>query len=104
MVHPEKARKGITRALIAMIALAFVLFFAPDAWRRIIGLGAEAAFYVAFKGFQEREFAEWQSANVTLQPSNGWRAVGWGFVGLFLECALFFIIVTALTLLGIRRR
>jgi hypothetical protein len=104
MRHPEKARKAIIGALLAMVALALVLFFTPEALTRIVGLGAEAAFYFTFERFQEREFANWQAANATVQPSNGWMAVGWGFFGLFLEVILFFAVVMALILCGVHPR
>jgi uncharacterized membrane protein len=104
MRHPEKARKGVTLALLAMVVLALILFFTPEALARVVGFGAEAAFYVMFHRFQEREFAEWQAANATSQPSNGWKAIGWGFAGLFLALLIFFALAVVLSLFGIQPR
>jgi len=104
MRHSEKARKATSLALLAAVLLALLLFFTPDSLSRIIGLAAEAAFYITFKRFQEREFAEWQAANASLLPSNGWKAIGWGFVGLFLFLLIFFAVVIVLGLFGIQPR
>jgi len=101
---PEKARKAITLALLGAVALALVLSFTPEVLGRIIGLGAEAAFYVTFQRFQEREFADWQAANTTVQPSSGLRAVGWGFVGLILLLVIFITLFVVLSVLGLQPR
>ena len=77
MRHPDKARKVTTLALLMAVAYSVVLFFIPDVLSRIVGLAAEAVFYVTFQRIQEREFAEWQAGNTSLSPSNGWKAIGW---------------------------
>jgi len=104
MRHPEKARKAASVASLGAVLLALLLFFTPEAFSRIIGLVAEIAFYVTFKRMQEHEFAEWQAANADVQPSNGWKAVGWGILGLILMVGIFFGVAIVLGLFGIEPR
>ena len=104
MRHPEKARKVTTLAMLAAIALATILFFIPDAFSRIVGLAAEALFYITFQKIQEREFADWQAANATLQPSSGWKAIGWGILGLCLYVTICVVVFVLLSLFGFGMR
>ncbi len=104
MRHPEKARKVTTMALLAAALLALILVFIPEGLSRIVGLAAEAAFYVTFQTIQESEFAEWQIANVSMQPSSGWKAIGWGLIGLCLFLMIVLVVVFGLSMLGIQPR
>lgn len=83
------------------LVYAFVLFFIPEILSRIAALAAEAIFYVTFQKIQEREFAEWQTANASLSPSNGWKAIAWGFAGLVVFIAIFFLVAFLLSLFGL---
>lgn len=104
MRHPEKASKVFSVAVFGSLALAVVLFFVPDPFARFVGLGAEYVFYHIFKDLQEGEFAEWQAANASVQPTNGWLAVGWGFLGLLLSLVVFFVVFVILGLFGLQSR
>lgn len=104
MGHSDKAQKVTALALSMALVYALVLFFIPEVWSRIVGLAAEAAFYVTFQRIQEREFADWQAANASLSPSNGWKAIGWGFAGLILFILIFFLIAFLLGVAGLEPR
>lgn len=104
MGHPEQASKAFSVASLGSLALATVLFFIPDPFARFVGLGAEYVFYHVFKDLQKDEFADWQAANASIQPSNGWRAIGWGFAGLIVFLLIFFLVVFVLGLFGLQPR
>jgi hypothetical protein len=89
--HPLRAREILRWTLLvaAVLAVAFILL--PDGLGRIVGFAAEIAFYTVYPKLQDDEFAVWQQANPGIEPSNGWGAVGWGFLGLVL-----FVVVTIL--------
>lgn len=104
MGHPEQASKAFSIASFGAIALAIVLFFIPDPFARIAALGAEYVFYHIFKDLQNAPFAEWQVANASIQPTNGWLAIGWGFLGLVLSLIVFFIVFVVLGFFGLHPR
>jgi hypothetical protein len=104
MGHPEQASKACTVALFGSLGLAIVLFFVPDPFARLVGLGAEFLFYHVFKDLQEDEFTEWQAANASIQPTNGWLAIGWGFLGLVLSLIVFFLVFIVLGFFGLQPR
>jgi hypothetical protein len=104
MGHPEQASKALSVALFGSLSLAMVLFFIPDPFARFVGLGAEYAFYHIFKDLQKNEFEEWQAANASIQPTNGWLAIGWGFLGLLLSLGVFLVVFVALGFFGLQPR
>ncbi len=104
MGHPEQASKAFSVALFGSLGLAIVLFFVPDPFARLVALGAEFAFYHIFKDLQKNEFAGWQAANASVQPANGWLAVGWGFVGLLLSLVVFLVVFIVLGFFGLQPR
>jgi len=104
MRHPEQASKAFTVALFGSLALAAALFFIPDPYARFVGLGAEYVFYHIFKDLQKGEFAEWQAANASMQPTNGWLAIGWGFLGLVLSLIVFLVVFVVLGFFGLQPR
>lgn len=104
MGHAEQARKALSVASLGSLALAVMLFFVPDPFARFVGFGAEYAFYQIFKDLQKDQFAEWQAANAAIQPTNGWLAIGWGFVGLILFLLIFILVVFVLGLFGLQPR
>jgi disulfide bond formation protein DsbB len=81
MGHPLKARRVLRWTLLAAVILAIVLILIPDALGRPVGLAAEIGFYLIFPRIQDREYDEWQAAHPTVEPSNGWRALGWALLG-----------------------
>lgn len=95
MRHPEKAKRVFLWTLLAATLLAVVLLVTPDGLGRLIGLASEFIFYFIFPRIQDHEFEEWQGAHPDVPPSNGWKALGWGVLGLF----LFLAIAIVLTLL-----
>ena len=104
MGHPEQASKVLSVTSLGSLGLAIVLLFVPDPFARFVGLGAEYAFYHIFKDLQKDEFAEWQAANASIQPTNGWLAIGWGFLGLVLTLTTFLVVFLVLGFFGIQAR
>lgn len=104
MGHPEQASKAFSVALFGSLGLAIALFFIPDPFARLVGLGAEYAFYHIFKDLQQSVFAEWQAANASIQTTNGWLAIGWGFLGLLLFLVVFFVVFVVLGFFGLQPR
>ena len=97
--YPVKAHKVLRWTLVAAAGLAAVLILVPEVFGRLIGLGAEFAFYKIYPDLQEKEFNEWQLAHSDIQPLNGWRALGWGFAGLFLFLLIIVAVMIPLTML-----
>lgn len=71
----------------------------PDGLSRLLGFGAEIAFYNIYKRVQSAEFAEWQMANRGIEPSNGWGALLWGFAGLVLFLLMTFALLFVLSMI-----
>ena len=92
MGHPLRAKRILLWTLLAAAILAVVLILTPDFLGRIIGIGSEIAFALIFPKLQDREFTEWQTAHPELEPSNGWKAIGWGLVGTLLFFLAFFVV------------
>lgn len=92
--HPLRARQVLRFTMAIAVVLSLVLVVLPDALARLFGLAAEITFYSVYPKLQEDEFAIWQTANPGVEPSNGWKALGWGFLGL----VLFFVIGTLVLL------
>jgi disulfide bond formation protein DsbB len=101
MGHREKAKKVILIALLASAGFAALVILIPEALGRLVGLGAEAAFYFLFSGLQDREFDEWQAAHQEVVPTNGWRALGWGFIGVIVFLVFLLAVVVLLGEIGI---
>jgi len=79
--------------------MAVAILLLPDALGRLFGIAAEITFYSVYPRLQKQEFDLWQSANPGLLPLNGWRAIGWGFLGLFLFFAIAMVIIIPLMML-----
>jgi hypothetical protein len=96
MGYPEKAKKVRLLTLVGSVVLVTIFFFVPDAWTRPLGFGTEAAFYAVFPLIQDKEFESWEANNKDRSPSNGWTAIGYGFLGLLLYilvAVLWFVIL-----------
>ena len=104
MRHPEKGGKAISVAVFGAVGVAIILFFIPDPFARFVGLGVEYAFYHIFKDLQKDDFAEWQAANAAIEPANGWLAIGWGLLGLFLSLIVFFGVFIVFEFFGLQPR
>jgi hypothetical protein len=89
--HPLRARQVLRWTIAVAAVLSFILILLPDALSRLFGLIAEITFWSVYPKLQEDEFAIWETANPGVEPSNGWKALGWGFLGLLL-----FLVVTML--------
>jgi hypothetical protein len=96
---PAKANRVFLLTLIAAILLAILLILTPDILSRLIGFGAEIAFWLVFPRIQDWEFEDWQNAHPDVLPSNGWRAIGWGLLGLFLFLLTTFLVAMILSML-----
>lgn len=104
MGHPQKAKKVFWITLLAAIVAATILFLIPDALGRLVALGMEGVWFVAFPRIQDREFAQWQGAHSDVTPSNGWKALGWGFLGLLMFFVVLIVVGTFLSAVGIADR
>ena len=82
MGFPLRSKRILGWTVAATTLLATVIILLPDAFGRIVGLGAEISFYVIYPRLQEAEFAQWQSTHPDVQTSNGWGAIGWAILGL----------------------
>jgi hypothetical protein len=98
MGYPLRAKRIFLWTLAAAAVLAAVIVLTPAIFGRLIGLGTDIAFYLIFPPLQEKEFAEWHAAHPDMQPSNGWKALGWGFAGTLLFLVVFFLVAIPLTL------
>lgn len=101
MAHPAKAKRILLLTLLAAVVVAIVVILTPDYLGRVLGLAMELVFYLVYPVLQEKEFGEWQAAHPEVQPSNGWRALGWGFAGLALLLVIVIAVGFALDALGI---
>ena len=90
--YPLKAKRVLLWTLVGAAVLAAILVVIPNIFGRVVGLAAEFAFYKIYPDLQEKEFDGWQSANPDIQPLNGWKALGWGFAGLVIFLAIFFVV------------
>jgi hypothetical protein len=97
--HPLRSRQILRWTLVVAAVFAVVVILLPDALARLFGLAAEISFYSVYPRLQEDEFASWQSANPGLQPSNGWGAIGWGFLGLLLFAVVVLLVGIPLVIL-----
>ena len=98
MGHQKRAKRVLWVTACALVAVAAILFFIPDFLARIVGIGVEGAFCVAFYLVQDREFREWEAAHKDTTPSNGWSALGWGIVGILLFLAIVFAVFMVLAM------
>jgi hypothetical protein len=99
MENPQKSKKVMRLAVAFAVLESLVLFFIPDVLSRFVAIGAEIAFLLFFPAFLEKDFAEWQAAHPTVQPSNGWNAVGWGFLGAIAFVAIAILVSLPLALM-----
>jgi len=97
--YPVKARRVLLWTLLAAVVLAVVLVLTPDLLGRAIGLAADIAFFKVYASIQEKEFADWQSANPGIEPQNGWKALGWGVAGLVLFIVIIILVELALSMI-----
>ncbi len=95
MGHSQKAKKILWITMLGAIAIAPILFLIPPARGRLFGLALEGVWYFVFPKIQDQEFNQWQAAHADLAPSSGWKALGWGFVGI----AVFFVIAVLVGML-----
>jgi hypothetical protein len=95
MGHAQKANKIMWITLLAALALAGVIILVPDGLVRLATFASEIVWYVIFPKIQDQEFGQWVVAHENTSPSNGWGALGWGFVGLF----VFFVIGIVMSIL-----
>ncbi len=98
MGYQERANRVLWVTACSLVAVAAILFFIPNSLVRIVGIGVEGAFCVAFYLVQDREFREWEATHMGTTPSNGWRALGWGIVGILLFLVIAFAVFMVLAM------
>ncbi|MGB9104112.1 MAG: hypothetical protein WCC59_05080 [Terriglobales bacterium] len=96
MGHAEKAKRIMSRTFLAAIPIGIILMRVPNPFGRFVGLGIEIATALIFPPLQQAEFIAWQQANPDIAPSNGWRAIGWGILGVFAFFVLLFVLAIML--------
>jgi hypothetical protein len=95
MGYAQKAKKVLWVTLLGSAVAATILILIPDALGRPVGLGLEGVWFVIFPKIQNQEFTQWQAAHPDVTPSSGWKAIGWGFLGV----AVFFLIGVLMAIL-----
>ena len=96
--HPLRARQVLRWTIAVAAVMSLVLILLPNGLGRLFGFVAEITFYTVYPKLQNDEFAIWQTANPGVEPSNGWKALGWGFLG----AILFFVVAILIAIpLGI---
>jgi len=101
MGQPEKASKVRSYTFLVAIIVVIVIMLIPDVLGHIVGLGLEVASLMVFPRIQDASFAEWQRVNSGIEPANGWKAIGWGFLGLIIFVAIAALVGIAMALMGI---
>ena len=101
MGQPDKASRVRSYTLVIAIVAAIVLSLLPSGLAHIVGLGMEAASLAIFPRIQDASFAEWQRINNGVEPSSGWPAIGWGFLGLILFVGIIFLVAMAMVMMNI---
>ena len=99
MGYPIKARHVAFWTFLIAIVFAAIILSISEGLGRLIGLGAEIGFYKLYPTFQEREFAEWQTAHPGMETASGWKAVGWGFAGLTMFLLVAIVVGVVMSLL-----
>jgi hypothetical protein len=89
--HPLRARQVLRWTIAVAAVMSLVLILLPNGLGRLFGFVAEITFYSVYPKLQKDEFAIWQTANPGVEPSNGWKALGWGFLG-----AILFVVIAIL--------
>lgn len=86
--HPLRARQVLRWTVAVAAVMSLILILLPNGLGRLFGFVAEITFYSVYPKLQKDEFAIWQTANPGVEPSNGWKALSWGFLG----AILFFVV------------
>jgi hypothetical protein len=102
--HQQKARKVMILAFVVGTVEAAILSFVPDGVGRLIGLAGHICFLLFFPPLMEAEFNGWQEAHEAVEPSNGWKALGWAVAGAFALFAIAFIMEMGLSFVFSGRR
>ena len=101
MGHAEKAKKVLWITIGVAVGVACFLLLLPDAIGRLVGLVLEVIWYFVFPKIQAREFEQWQTLHPELLPANGWRAIGWGFLGFGMFFVIFVLVAAVFQAVGI---
>lgn len=101
MGHSEKAKRVLWITVLSAAFIAIIVLLMPDAPGRLFGLGLEVAWYFVFPKIQDREFQQWQATHPDIEPTSGWKALGWGFLGSFLFLAIIIVVAMILEATGI---
>ena len=96
MGHADKAKRTLVWTFLVAILACVILVRTPDPFGKLVGLAIELGCLLIFPPLQESEFGDWQAAHEGVSPSNGWRSIGWGVVGLLMFFAL--LVAVAVTL------
>lgn len=100
MGHSQKARKVLWITLIGAAVVSAILILIPEVFGRLVGFGLEIVWYFVFSRIQDEEFSQWVATHRDVVPSSGWRALGWGFVGLAAFLAILFVMALLLGAMG----
>ena len=96
MGYEQIAKKVMILAFGVTAAEVGILLLIPEFLSRFVALGAHVVFLLIFPVLMEKEFSQWQATHPNAMPSNGWKAIGWGLVGIVL-----FFVIAVLVFLGL---
>jgi hypothetical protein len=99
MGYQEKAWKVLWCTGLAFVPIAVIVSFTPPLLSRVLALGIEAAGCMIFPVIQGREFGAWEATHTGTMPSSGWKAIGWGLIGLLLFLVIVFPVVMVLAMI-----
>ena len=101
MGQPDKASKVRSYTFLIAVIFGIVILVIPDVLGRLLGLGGEIASYAIFPRIQDESFNEWQRTNPGIEPSSGWKAIGWGLIGLLIFMAILIVLAIVMGAIGI---
>lgn len=99
MGYEQIAKKVMILALGVTAAEIGILLLIPEFLSRFVALGAHVVFLLIFPVLMEKEFSQWQATHPNAMPSNGWKAIGWGLVGVVLLFVIAFLVFLGLSAL-----
>ncbi len=87
--------------MLGATVVATILILIPVAPGHLVGLALEGVWYFVFSKIQDQEFGQWEATHNGVMPSSGWKALGWGFVGLAVFVAIIVLMAIFLYAAGI---
>ena len=83
----------VATLILALVILIYVIPYYLLFLGKFIGLGIEVAGFKIFPSIQSKDFETWQVNHPGATTANGWKAIGWGILGLLSFLALIVLVV-----------